>query len=69
MDCWFRTGGGLAIIDYKTGFFAEADIDSASRSKYRRQMALYALALKKITGLDADRRYIFLLGSGRCVQA
>jgi ATP-dependent exoDNAse (exonuclease V) beta subunit len=68
IDCWFQDEGGLTLIDYKTGYFAEADIVSAERSKYRRQIALYALALKRITGLDANRRFICLLESGKCVR-
>jgi ATP-dependent helicase/nuclease subunit A len=70
IDCWFESEDGLILIDYKTGYFAEADIAAdAKNSKYRRQIALYALALKKITGHEATRRYIFLLSSGKCVQA
>ena len=68
VDCWFDTPEGLIIIDYKTGFTADGKIPTERYEKYKRQIELYALALKKITGKDAYRMFICLLTAGACIE-
>ena len=68
IDCWFDTPEGMVLIDYKTGFSAEKDIADVQYSKYRRQIELYALALKKITGQNVHRKFLCLLSTGGCVE-
>jgi ATP-dependent helicase/nuclease subunit A len=68
VDCWFETSEGIVLIDYKTGFGANRDISAERYAKFRRQLDLYALALKKITGLDVRRRFICLLTAGDCIE-
>ena len=67
IDCWFETNEGTVVIDYKTGYSAELDLKDAESSVYRKQLDLYAFALKKITGMDVWRRYLYMLSSGQCV--
>ena len=68
LDDQFNTPDGIILIDYKTGFMAEKDISDERYSKYRRQIDLYALALKKITSHDVYRKFICLLAADKCIE-
>ena len=60
IDLVFRDGNGdLAIIDYKT--VKDFDAFRESKDKHCRQMAAYALALEKSTGLAVSRCVLVVL--------
>ena len=52
------------IVDYK----ASSAPDAVLRERYREQLALYALAVKKALGIENVRTYIFVLGRNRLVE-
>jgi ATP-dependent helicase/nuclease subunit A len=68
IDCWFTTPEGIVLIDYKTGYSARKDISEERLRKYKLQIELYTLALKKITGKNVHRKFICLLSAGRCIE-
>lgn len=65
IDCCFVEDGAWVLMDYKTD---RADDMDALRAHYGRQLALYALALERITGLPVKQRLLCLLGSGETVE-
>ena len=68
IDCWFETLDGIVLIDYKTGFTAQKDVSNEHDSKYRQQIELYALVLKKITGQDVARKFICMLSANSYIE-
>jgi len=68
IDCWFETPEGIVLIDYKTGFSAEGDLPDAVFEKYKIQIELYALALKKITGREVYKKIICLLSADKYIE-
>ena len=68
IDCWFRLGGSIVLIDYKTGVSAEKDVLENKFGRYHKQMELYAMALQKATGIPVGKRYLFMLSSGKCLS-
>lgn len=65
VDCVFQEGGGLILVDYKTDYVKEEGELSA---RYRRQLSLYALALKQTTGLEVKEQYLYSFALGKEVR-
>ena len=61
MDCCFLEDGGWILLDYKTDITRDRE---ALVRHYRKQLAIYALALERITGLPVRERRLCLLTSG-----
>ena len=61
IDCCFLEDGAWVLLDYKTDRTDDMD---ALRAHYHRQLAIYALALERITGLPVKERTLCLLHSG-----
>ncbi|MBQ8088938.1 MAG: PD-(D/E)XK nuclease family protein, partial [Clostridia bacterium] len=65
VDCCFLEGGEWVLLDYKTD---RADDLDALAAHYRNQLAVYALALERITGRSVKQRLLCLLGAGREIE-
>ena len=61
VDCCFIENGGWVLLDYKTD--AARDREALVRH-YTKQLAIYALALERITGLPVRERLLCLLSLG-----
>ena len=61
VDCCFLEDGGWILLDYKTDITRDRE---ALVRHYRKQLAIYALALERITGLPVRERRLCLLASG-----
>ena len=66
IDCWFETGDGLVLLDYKTDYVPEGRSDMI-RDRYKVQLQYYTKALEKITGKKVTERYLYLFHSGELV--
>ncbi|SCG83696.1 recombination helicase AddA [Proteiniborus sp. DW1] len=58
IDCYFEEEGELVLIDYKTDYILEGNLENMV-DKYRGQMALYKEALEKITERKVKEIYIY----------
>lgn len=67
IDCYFEEDDGLVLIDYKTDFVNEDNIEKITE-KYRVQIQLYARALEKITGKRVKEKYIYLFYNGGIIR-
>ncbi|MEG0370775.1 MAG: helicase-exonuclease AddAB subunit AddA [Clostridium sp.] len=63
IDCFFEEDGEIVLIDYKTDYVTEENIDEI-HNKYKIQINLYAKAIEKLTGKRVKNKYIYLLGKG-----
>ncbi|KMT23344.1 helicase-exonuclease AddAB subunit AddA [Clostridium cylindrosporum] len=63
IDCFFEEEDGIVLIDYKTDYVTEENIDEIYE-RYRVQISLYSLAIEKLTGKKVKEKYIYLLGKG-----
>ena len=61
VDCCFVEDGAWVLLDYKTD--ATRDREALVRH-YQKQLAIYALALERITGLPVREKRLCLLASG-----
>ena len=61
IDCCFIEDGAWVLLDYKTD---RADDMETLRAHYQRQLAIYAMALERITGMPVKERLLCLLASG-----
>jgi len=61
VDCCFLEDGQWILLDYKTD---RADDTDALIARYRPQLALYAKALHRITGMPVKETWLCLLNSG-----
>ena len=66
IDCWFDTGDGLVLLDYKTDYVPGGRSDII-RDRYKVQIEYYTKALEKITGKKVTERYLYLFRSGELV--
>lgn len=67
VDCFFEEEGGLVVIDYKTDRIPDGKTLDEKTERYRRQLAVYAAALRRITGKPVKERYLYYLSSELCV--
>ncbi|MEF9951574.1 MAG: helicase-exonuclease AddAB subunit AddA [Clostridium sp.] len=63
IDCFFEEDGEIVLVDYKTDYVTEDNIDDI-RGKYIVQIDLYAKALEMQTGKRVKEKYIYLLSKG-----
>jgi len=61
VDVYFEEDGEIVLIDYKTGFVNEENVDEVI-NKYRKQLELYAIALSELTGKKVKEKWIYLFG-------
>ena len=61
VDCCFLEAGGWVLLDYKTDITRDRE---ALVRHYEKQLAIYALALERITGLPVREKRLCLLASG-----
>jgi ATP-dependent helicase/nuclease subunit A len=67
IDCYFEENDGLVLIDYKTDYFDESNIDLI-KERYRMQIDYYALALERLTGKKVKGKYIYLFWNGETLE-
>ena len=64
IDCYFRDGDELVLLDYKSNRLSykdrESDIERI-REEYLEQINLYRRALEEGTGLSVKEAYLYLL--------
>ena len=65
IDCCFIEDGAWVLLDYKTD---RADDPEALRQRYRPQLAVYALALARITGIPVRQKLLCLLATGEVLD-
>ena len=65
VDCCFVEDGAWVLLDYKTD--ATRDREALVRH-YRRQLAMYALALERITHMPVKERRLCLLATGEEIE-
>ena len=63
IDCCFREGNSLILIDFKTDFTLPGR-ESALAQRYRPQLTAYALALTRITDLPVAERHLYFFQTG-----
>jgi len=59
VDLVYEDAGGMVLVDYKTR--EDALGEAAAREKYRGQLAVYAAALRRVTGLPVARAWAVVL--------
>jgi len=65
IDCCFVEDDQWVLLDYKTDRTDDMD---ALRAHYEKQLAVYALALERITGMKVKQRTLCLLESGGTLE-
>jgi ATP-dependent helicase/nuclease subunit A len=65
IDCYFEEQDGLVLLDYKTDY-VEDSVEIAE--KYKRQVELYADALKKLTGKIVKEKYLYLFHTNEIMK-
>lgn len=65
VDCVFEEKGGLILVDYKTDYVKD---EVELKSRYQRQLALYALALEQTTGLKVTEQYLYSFSLGKAIR-
>ncbi|MBR1496118.1 MAG: helicase-exonuclease AddAB subunit AddA [Oscillospiraceae bacterium] len=63
VDCWFVSDGAITVVDYKTDRVSAAGAP-AHAERYRPQLAAYARALERITGLPVAHCVLWFLRPG-----
>ena len=64
IDCFFYEGDKLILLDYKTDYVTEDNLDEI-KEKYKIQLRYYKEALEKITGDKVSECYLYLFGLER----
>jgi ATP-dependent helicase/nuclease subunit A len=67
IDCYFEEDDGLVLVDYKTDYVPDNNIDII-RERYRVQIDYYARALERLTGKSVKEKYIYLFYNGEIIQ-
>lgn len=67
IDCYFEEDGKLVLVDYKTDYIPEGEIEGI-KEKYRTQVEYYARALKQITGKEIAGKYIYSFWVDSAIQ-
>lgn len=68
IDCCFRTDAGWVLVDYKTDRVRPGVSSAQQAAEHAPQLALYAEALYRLTGLPVAEQQVVLLAS-RAVEA
>lgn len=71
IDCYYESGDGLVLIDYKTGRVDTSKPEEEEKritDMYRTQMAIYSRALELAAGVPVKKAYLYLFGLDRFVE-
>lgn len=71
IDCFFREGDQLVLLDYKTNAVRNPDDPlelAAMGEQYRQQLAVYKEALEESTGRKVKESFLYLFGADRELQ-
>ncbi len=61
IDCFFEEEDGYILFDYKTDKVRDK---TEIRTKYEKQLSLYAEAIEKLTGKSVKEKYLYLFDTG-----
>lgn len=67
IDCYFEEDEKLILIDYKTDYVNENNIEDIV-NKYSKQINYYSIALEKITGKKVLEKYLYLFYDGSIIE-
>ena len=67
IDCWFETGDGLVLLDYKTDYVPDGG-SGIIKERYRMQIDYYSRALEQLTGIKVTERYLYLFSNGELIR-
>ncbi len=67
IDCYFEEDDNLVLIDYKTDYVPNGDIE-VMKEKYKLQISYYSRALEMLTSKQVKERYIYLFSTGDIVK-
>ena len=67
VDCFFKEGDGLILLDYKTDFI-EGDNREKLIEKYSLQLKYYAIALEKIMNMPVKEKYLYFFQNGEALK-
>lgn len=67
IDLYFEEDDGLVLLDYKTDYVKDDDIDII-KERYKVQIDYYSTALEVITGLKVKEKYLYLFYNGVTVK-
>ncbi len=67
VDCCFEEDGELVLIDFKTDNVFGSQIDDRAES-YRKQLDIYAYALKRITGKNVKEKVLYFFSPSVAVK-
>ncbi len=66
IDCYFEEPQGLILLDYKTDFVTDDNLDQI-KEKYKVQLNYYTEALEKMTGKKVVEKYLYLLSAQKAL--
>ena len=61
IDCYFEESNDLILIDYKTDYVTENNIEEI-KMRYKSQLDYYEKALIRTTGKTVKEKYLYLFG-------
>ncbi|MDO4868885.1 MAG: helicase-exonuclease AddAB subunit AddA [Bacillota bacterium] len=67
IDCYFREGEDLVLIDYKNSYMGAGRTVEDVRDTYRGQIDIYRQALQGATGRNVRESYLFLFDLGKFI--
>lgn len=67
IDCYFEEADGLVLLDYKTDFIPDGNIENL-RERYRVQINYYTRALEMLTGKKVKEKYVYLFWNGEILE-
>lgn len=67
IDCYFEEEGYIVLIDYKTDYVPDGDIE-VMKEKYKLQISYYSRALEMLTLKRVKERYIYLFSTGDILE-
>ena len=68
IDCCFIEDGAWVLIDHKTTRVDASHTPRTIAEQYRRQLELYAEALKMLTGIPVKQKFVYLLSADEAVE-
>ncbi len=67
VDCYFETGDGITVVDFKTDRVTEKNLQ-ARAEEYRPQLMAYSRALAEVTGKTVTRRVLWFFSADRAAE-
>ncbi len=71
IDCWFEEDGKLYLLDYKSNYVAEDELESELerlKKQYTPQLLLYKEALEEIKGKKVCGSYLYLFAADKYIS-